>query len=110
MSREILARASELVEKGLPDEGIHLLRDLLSKEEFRDEAIPLLAVCYETKTDYATAIHLYRHLIKTDPTNPKWTEHLQFCDPERGKVISEAGPYDGWGKDCNFLIPFSIWL
>ncbi|HBF33217.1 TPA: hypothetical protein DDW35_01510, partial [Candidatus Sumerlaeota bacterium] len=57
-----------------------------------------------------TAIHLYRHLIKTDPTNPKWTERLQFCDQERGKAIAEAEAYHGWGKDCTVLVPVAFGL
>ena len=101
VSREIIAQAQQLADKGLPRDGMDQLRELLKNDRERPAAVFALAWCYEKVGDFHTASYLYKISLEMQPGDEnaiagrvrcekaikaKYDE-LRRCKPRSGSIL-----------------------
>ena len=91
MTREIIAQAKQLADKGLPKDGREKLADVLKNIQDRPEAMSVLAWCYEKDGDLHTASYLYKIALDLEPSDENLIASRVRCENEIKIKLDQVG-------------------
>jgi len=106
MSREIIARAVDLANKGVHTQAMDLLRPLLLDEKMKASALVTMAYCLKCGGNFAAAVYACGEAVRLVPANTKWSEMVAQLEEARKKRITDAQLRRprGWLKLIGFLL------